>query len=74
VGAAAVVGASSHLPARGDRDIEYGNAALDGNRYSVAVPLPRGGAALDVGEEEGDGAGGRIGRGSFQRLGWTRFC
>ncbi len=33
------------------------------------VPLPQRGAALDVGEEEGDGAGGEIGHDPLQRCG-----
>ena len=32
-------------------------------RHRLLVPLPERGAALDVGEEEGDGAGGEIGHG-----------
>ncbi len=40
--------------------------ALDRRRHRRLVLLPERGAALDVGEEEGDGAGGEIGHGASQ--------
>ena len=40
--------------------------ALDGSRHRHPVPLPERGTALDVGEEEGDGAGGQIGHDPLQ--------
>ena len=56
---------------RRDRRVEQGDVAGDGGRHRRAVPLPERGAALDVGEEEGDGAGGRSGMDPLQMLGWT---
>ena len=48
--------------------------ALDRGRHRRPVPLPERGAALDVGEEEGDGAGGEIGHDPLQTLGWMWYC
>ena len=50
-----------------DGRIEQGHVALDGRGHRLPVPLPERGAALDVGKEEGDGAGGEIGHGPFPR-------
>ena len=41
--------------------VEQVEVALDGGRHRYLVSLPERGTALDVGEEEGDGAGGKIG-------------
>jgi hypothetical protein len=41
--------------------IEQGSVAVDGVRHRRSVLLPEGGAALDVGDEEGDGTAGQIG-------------
>jgi hypothetical protein len=38
------------------------------------VPLPERGAALDVGEQEGDGAGRQIGHGPFPYLWRSLVC
>jgi hypothetical protein len=38
------------------------------------IPLPERGTAFDVGEEEGDSAGGEIGLDPFQTLRWTWYC
>src|SRR3954447_15246155 len=48
--------------------------ACDSRRHRDLVPLPERGTALDVGEEEGDGAGGKIGHEPLQTLGWTWCC
>ena len=44
-----------------DGGVEHGNMTLNSFRHDLTVPLPQGGAARDVSEEEGDGAGGEIG-------------
>src|SRR5829696_5586015 len=44
--------------------------AGDRSGHRLPVPLPEGGAAFDVGEEEGDGAAGKIGHEPLQTLGW----
>ena len=41
-----------------DGRIEQGEVALDRGRHRRPIPLPERGAALDIGEEEGDGAAG----------------
>jgi hypothetical protein len=43
-----------------DGGIEQGNVPLDGTGHGLAVMLPERGTALDVGEEEGDGTGGKV--------------
>ena len=40
-----------------DEALEDGQVPIDGLPHGGPVPLPQRGAALDVGEEEGDGAG-----------------
>ena len=50
-----------------DGRAQQGEVALDRGRHRRPVPLPQRGAALDVGEEEGDGAGGKIGHGPSPR-------
>jgi hypothetical protein len=47
---------------------------LDRTCHCCPVALPERGTPLDVGEEEGDGAGGQVGHGSFQTLSWMSFC
>ena len=54
-----------------DSRIEQSDVALDGRGHRRPVPLPERGAALDVGEEEGDGTGGEIGHDPLQTLGGT---
>src|SRR5215212_5812192 len=44
---------------------------LDRRRHRRLVPLPERSTALDVGEEEGDGAAGEIRQGPLQTFGWT---
>jgi hypothetical protein len=44
-----------------DRRIEQGQVTLDRLRHRLSVPLPEARAALDIGEEEGDGPGGELG-------------
>jgi hypothetical protein len=39
-----------------------------------AVPLPERRAPFDIGEQEGDGAAGKIGHDPLQMLGWTWCC
>jgi hypothetical protein len=46
-----------------DDGIEQGEVPLNRHRHRLPIPLPERGTALDVGEEEGDGAGGEIGHG-----------
>jgi hypothetical protein len=64
-------------PMRLDRGIEQGNVTLDCSCHRLPVPLPERSAALDVGEEEGDGAAGEIGhdwtRGHCGRIGLFRI-
>ena len=43
-----------------DSSVQEGQMTLDSCRHGHLVPLPECRAALDVGEEEGDGAGGQI--------------
>ena len=50
----------------GDRAVQDGQLPIDRGTHGGPVPLPERGAALDVGEEEGDGAGGEIGHGPLQ--------
>ena len=57
-------------PVGPDRRVEQGTVTFDRSRHRLAVSLPALGAALDVGEEEGDSAGGKIGHARFQTLGW----
>jgi hypothetical protein len=52
-----------------DRGVEQGYVPLDGCRHGRPVPLPQRSTPLDVGEEEGDGAGGEIGHGLLKTLG-----
>jgi hypothetical protein len=40
---------------------EYSQVVRDGSRHCYSVSLPALGAPLDVGEEEGNGAGGEVG-------------
>ena len=44
---------------------------IDSGTHGGPIPLPARGAARDVGEEERDGAGGKIGHDPFQTLGWS---
>src|SRR5688572_14572266 len=44
-----------------DGRIEQGKMALDRGSHRLAVPLPERGAALDVGEEKGDGPAWQLG-------------
>jgi hypothetical protein len=44
-----------------DRRIKQGDVTFNGRGHRLPVPLSALGAALDVGEEEGDGAAGEIG-------------
>jgi hypothetical protein len=46
-----------------DDGIEQGEVPLNRHRHRATIPLPECRAGLDVGEEEGDGAGGQIGHG-----------
>src|SRR4051812_9335564 len=48
--------------------------AGDRGGHRHAVPFPERGAALDVGEEEGDGARWQIGHGSFPNVGRLSVC
>ena len=48
--------------------------ACDSRGHRHLVLLPERGAALDIGEEEGDGAGGEIGHDPLQTLGGTWCC
>ena len=50
-----------HAVVRLDGSAQEGQVAFDRRRHRRLVPLPQRGAPLDVGEEEGDGAGGEIG-------------
>jgi hypothetical protein len=43
-----------------DRCSQERDVTFDGHSHRCLVPLPERGAALDVGKEEGDGAGGQI--------------
>jgi hypothetical protein len=43
------------------RGVKQDDGTLDGNGHRLAVPLSQLRRSLDVGEEEGDGAGGQIG-------------
>ena len=43
-----------------NRRIEQRNVALDRSRHRLAVPLPALGTPFDIGEEEGDGAKGKL--------------
>ena len=43
---------------------------VDHGTHRYAIALPERSAALDVGEEEGDGTGGEIGHGPFQMISW----
>jgi hypothetical protein len=39
---------------RGNRDMKKRNVARHGRGHRLSVPLPEGGAALDIGEEKGN--------------------
>src|SRR5215208_3509236 len=52
---------------RRDRLSEQSEVAFDSGSHRCAVPLPKRGAALDVGEEEGDSAAGILRHGRLRR-------
>jgi hypothetical protein len=54
-----------------NRCVEESDMALDGDGHRSRVPLPERGTSLDIGEEERDGAAGKIGHDLFQILSWT---
>jgi hypothetical protein len=59
--------------ARPDRLTNDGQVTIDYLPCCSRVSLPERGAALDVGEEKGDGAGGEIGHDPLQTLGEMLF-
>ena len=58
----------------GNQTLQDGQLPIDRLPHGGPIPLPERGTALDVGEEEGDGAGGKIGHDPLQTLGWTWCC
>jgi hypothetical protein len=63
-----------HAAMSRDGSTEKGEVALNGGDHCLAVPFPERRAALDVGEEEGNGPGGEVGHDPLQILGWTWCC
>ena len=51
-----------------DGRTEKDEVAIDGSRHGRGISLPERGAARDVGEEEGDGAAGKIRHGSSRTI------
>src|SRR3954463_10683352 len=60
-----------HAPMSLDLSTQQREVAINSVRHRQSVSLPQRRAALDIGEEEGDGAGGEFGHDPFQSLSST---